>query len=180
MEFSLKKPLFRDHGANAARIQHVDEKSFDDVVLVVTQREFVAPKIPGYLEQSFPTEPGAEKARVVPVLFTVSQGAMIRHFDNQVKSQQVVTGLFELFGETVVETRINVYGVELIINGEALASFVQDVEKGHAVFTSGKANNDPVPVLDHVIRVIGLSGKPVDQGICFAVPWQKINRFPEF
>ncbi len=72
-DLPLKQGLNREHGADFGAIKNIKEKGFDDVILVVSEGDLLTVESMGNAENTFPSLPGAEEARIFPILRTVGQ-----------------------------------------------------------------------------------------------------------
>ena len=78
---SLEKGLNREHGADLRAIQDIQKEGFNDVILVVSEGDLMTVETMGNMKNAFSPFPGAEKARIFPILRTVGQPSDVCFFD---------------------------------------------------------------------------------------------------
>ena len=160
------------HAFELAAEKHVQEKGLNDVVTVVTQRDFGDLQLVGHAVQNAPAQAAAQAAHgfafrnhllhdAVGVLrFDVKRHAHLL----QVLRQDVVrkTGLL----------LVQVDRDQLKFDRRALLHLEQDVEHGVAVFAARDANHHAVAFFDHVVVHDGLAhlaAQPFFQLVGFAL-----------
>ena len=148
---------FGRHGFELAAIKHVQEKGLQDVIAVVTQRDFVATQFARHAVQNAATQARAQAAHGFAFgNFFFHDRVRVLRFDAELH-----TYLRQVFGQHIGRKTglllVEVDRNQLKADGRTLLHHEQDVEHGVAVFATGHADHDLVAFFDHVVVDDGLA-----------------------
>jgi len=118
----------------------------------MTESDLVAFETMGKMEQTFPSLPGTEKARVFPILRTVRPSPDMGEFD-MVREASHCKKILQDFCPSGTKTEVNINRHQLVTDRNSFASLMEEVEERKAIFPSGDSNKNSIAILDQAIAM---------------------------
>jgi len=159
VKLPLKIRLIGDHGADLPPEKYVQKKSFDDVILIVSQGQFSASVLPGQFKELPAAQPGAKKTGAgLAVVIAVRQEADVRIFDsvrNPFFFEVVLQHLYRL-PVRPLESQVHIDGENEFRPGHEKKGARDQLKQGQAVRPARNPHQYTVAFREHPVLENGL------------------------
>ena len=142
----------RRHGLQLGAVEHAHDRRLDDIIKMMSQRDFVAAQLLRLLVQVAAAHTGTEVAgRLVAVVGDVKD-VRLKYRDGNVQQRGVA---LDLLAVDLIIAGVHDEIDELKRNLAVALQFLQELGHKHRILAAGDADGDLVPGLDQLIPLDG-------------------------
>ena len=142
----------RRHGLQLGAVEHAHDCRLDDIIKMMSQRDFVAAKLLRFLVQVAAAHAGAEVARRLITVVGDIKDVRLKYCDGNVQQRGVALDLLAVdFIIAGVHDEVD----ELKRNLAVALQFLQELGHKHRILAAGDADGDLVPGLDQLVPLDG-------------------------